>query len=167
MPAPDHLPSTASLLGQRLHGRKVVRGLVRGLAAAFAVLAIGISLLTGLLWLLWSQQLLILLASMFLTCEACFAVYYFYVMVKEFNLKPEQHAPEGYEADAVVKQFLVQIGRVQDMKQYLSAWFLDVPFESIRLDNVRELCAYALWYKTMWVSSATTRELQVIACPAQ
>lgn len=122
------------------------------LKAALAALSITVAILGPLiclLWVFWSQKLIIFLLGGFLSCEACFAVYYFYVIVKEFNKVPEQHAPADYEPDAVVKQFLAHIARVQDIKHYLSTWFLDVPFESIRLDNVRELCAYALWYKTM------------------
>lgn len=90
-----------------------------------------------------------MLLSTVLSCEACFAIYYFYVIVKEFNKVPEQHAPPGYQPDEVVEQFLAHVSRVQDIQHFLSSWFLDAPFESIRLGNLKELYAYALWYKTM------------------
>eukprot|EP00775_Hariotina_reticulata_P006009 gene6009-6246_t len=38
---------------------------------------------------------------------------------------------------------------VEDFSHYLSAWFLDAPVESIKLDNVKEMYAYAIWYKTL------------------
>lgn len=135
-------------MGQ-LHGGQLAKAVVRATAAATGVCIIPLVPLIGLLWAFWSHTTKVLLVSTILTCEACFALYYFYVIVRECGRIPHQHVPAGHQPDEVVKQFLAHLSRVQDIKHFLSAWFLDAPFDSIRLENVKELCAYALWYKTM------------------
>lgn len=133
----------------RLQKWQLTKAFAKATLAAIGVCAVLLVPLIGLIWAFWSQRLQVLLASIILTCEACFALYYFYVIVKACNHVPEQHAPAGYQPDEVVRQFTTHLSRVQDIKHFLSAWFLDAPFDSIKLDNVKELCAYALWYKTL------------------
>jgi len=81
--------------------------------------------------------------------ETVFFAYYWLVLLRDFNKLPEQHAPAELEPDAVVRSFLQHMEHVEDFSHYLSAWFLDAPMESIKLDNVKEMYAYAIWYKTL------------------
>ncbi|KAF6264039.1 hypothetical protein COO60DRAFT_1698505 [Scenedesmus sp. NREL 46B-D3] len=90
-----------------------------------------------------------LLAAAALAAEACFALYYFFVITKQLNAIPDQHNPPAdYDPQQLVASFLKHMARVDDIQGYLSQWFLDAPYDSIRHDNVKELVAFALFFKT-------------------
>jgi hypothetical protein len=90
-----------------------------------------------------------LLLAAELAAEAGFAVYYFCVIAKQLNAIPNQHDPPAdYNPQQLVASFLQHMARVDDIKGYLSQWFLDAPFEYIRHDNVKELVAFAIFFKT-------------------
>jgi hypothetical protein len=90
-----------------------------------------------------------LLLAAELAAEACFALYYFLVIAKQLNAMPDQHDPPAdYDPQQLVASFLLHMARVDDIQGYLSQWFLDAPFKTIRHDNVKELMAFAIFFKT-------------------
>lgn len=90
-----------------------------------------------------------LLLAAELAAEACFALYYFFIIAKQLDAMPEQHDPPAdYNPQQLVASFLLHMARVDDMQGYLSQWFLDAPYELIRHDNVKELVAFAIFFKT-------------------
>jgi hypothetical protein len=115
-------------------------GTVLGLIALLPVAAAG--------YVAWLHCAKLLLAAE-LAAEAFFAVYYFFVIEKQLNAIPDQHDPPAdYNPQQLVASFLQHMARVDDIRGYLSQWFLDAPYESIRHDNVKELVAFALFFKT-------------------
>ncbi|WIA42305.1 hypothetical protein OEZ86_008319 [Tetradesmus obliquus] len=90
-----------------------------------------------------------LLLAVELAAEACFALYYFFIIAKQLDAMPEQHDPPAdYNPQQLVASFLRHMARVDDIQGYLSQWFLDAPYELIRHDNVKELVAFAIFFKT-------------------
>ncbi|WIA21867.1 hypothetical protein OEZ85_004243 [Tetradesmus obliquus] len=90
-----------------------------------------------------------LLLAVELAAEACFALYYFFIIAKQLDAMPEQHDPPAdYNPQQLVASFLRHMARVDDIQGYLSQWFLDAPYDLIRHDNVKELVAFAIFFKT-------------------
>jgi hypothetical protein len=60
------------------------------------------------------------------------------------SLSATKHLPPGDSTICRLAVIYSLVGAL-DMKQFLSGWFKDAPFEQLRMENVKDFFAYGLW----------------------
>lgn len=124
----------------------VVRGTFAGVLAislffiSWAALAVCVPLLMASMWI-WGF------------CEVLFAVHYGLLLVRDSKeLYPNSKAallPDDYDPQITKQQLLRHVKRVSDIKQSMKSWFINAgSWDEIKRRNLKELFAYAIWYKT-------------------
>jgi hypothetical protein len=86
-----------------------------------------------------------------LAAEGAFALYYYGHWLPHLSHKGVRaHRDDQHDIAVTQSCLLSQLKRVDDLPNTLRSWFLDAkPSDVVRRDNVRELFAYAVWYRTM------------------
>lgn len=114
------------------------------LRAAFAVLACAAAILC-LYWQIKSSRAFYWAIA---ATELCFFVYYWCIKIPLFNIAARQ-TPQGHDALFIKQRLLEQLFRVDDVMACMESWFLEAGPGEVKSDNLRELFAYAIWYKSM------------------
>lgn len=101
----------------------------------------------SLLWIGWMLARVPQLQWCAAAAEVAFLLHYCLLLVPRFtsgSSSPEEHDP------AVTKAYLLKhLQRVDDSEATLKGWFLDARPGDVRRDNVKELFAYAIWYRNL------------------
>lgn len=81
--------------------------------------------------------------------EATFFVHYWSFCVPFFQRLAHKNGPDEHDAKYVKAQLIEQLMRVDDVMEVMESWFLEVQPGDVRKDNLKELFAYAIWYKSL------------------
>jgi hypothetical protein len=124
----------------------------------YVILAISYPL-TRLLWhaslsvlqQLWPFRFLILTSIVLL--EASFYLLWFLPKYHELNQTPaaRRRVPPGKTSALAFQRFLdisQSLPSGVDVDQYLSIWFRNAPFSTIKRGNVEEFLCYGFWYRS-------------------
>ena len=66
--------------------------------------------------------------------------------------KVNEARPSAADVDERFHQFLT-LASVLDIRDFISGWFLNIPFSEIRAGNVADFIAYAYWCALSWLLS--------------
>lgn len=112
--------------------------------AATAVLACAAAILY-LYWLIKASKAFYWTVA---AAELAFFVYYWCIMIPFFNIGARQ-GPQGHDATFIKQRLLEQLLRVDDVMACMESWFLEAGPGEVKKDNLKELFAYAIWYRSM------------------
>lgn len=61
-----------------------------------------------------------------------------------FN-RVNRNRPDAQDIEQRFQNFLT-LSPILDIRDFISGWFLNIPFDQIRAENVSDFIAYAYWY---------------------
>jgi hypothetical protein len=127
-------------------GRVIKAQPVMVFRAASAVAVCGIAIAYCYLYLKGIRTVWWILAA----AELAFCVHYWCCCVPYFTNLAHRQGPPEHDARFIKQRLLEQLFRVDDLA-CLASWFLPVEDGSseVKHDNLKELFAYAIWYKSL------------------
>lgn len=81
--------------------------------------------------------------------EVVFCVHYWCLCVPYFTALAHKQSPEDHDTALIKQKLLEQLFRVDDIMAAMESWFLEAGPGDVRRDNLKELFAYAIWYKSL------------------
>eukprot|EP00892_Ulva_mutabilis_P006768 jgi/Ulvmu1/4463/UM002_0188.1 len=115
------------------------------------LLAFGVSFLAIQTW----SGAIVKVLAVWLPFEGLFHVHRIYVFHK---LNVTNHPLPEDDVQARLVQFKTLVG-VIDMKEFLSGWFMNAPFDLLRRNEVLDFIAYGFWYRDRAQMSETEQQL--------
>lgn len=81
--------------------------------------------------------------------ESAFFVYYHCAHVPYFTKLAHRQGPPEHDATFIKQRLMEQLMRVDDHMACMESWFLEAAPGEVKNDNLKELFAYAIWYKSL------------------
>lgn len=81
--------------------------------------------------------------------ESAFFVYYHGSHVPYFTNLAHREGPQEHDATFIKQRLLEQLLRVDDIMACMASWFLEAGPGDVKKENLKELFAYAIWYKSL------------------
>lgn len=87
---------------------------------------------------------------LFAAAESVFLAHYFLSLLPHHSAthSARRQRPDEHDAHYVKERLLQQLFRVDDIMAVMQCWFLE-PGAEVKEGNVRELMAYAIWYRSL------------------
>jgi hypothetical protein len=80
--------------------------------------------------------------------ELSFFVYYWCIKIPFLNIAARQ-GPRDHDATFIKQRLLEQLLRDDDAMTCMESWFLEARPGEVKTDNLKELFAYAIWYRSL------------------
>lgn len=86
---------------------------------------------------------------LFAAAELAFCVHYYFICVPFFTDLANKQSPEDHEPEMIKTKLLEQLLRVDDIMGCMESWFVNAGPGDVKKHNLKELFAYAIWYRSM------------------